>query len=218
MAGRNGKCFHTVERHGKGIAHANHLPTVWGQCPRSNTSWEPLWLTPVGIRHKGDQCIGGTLPSLNPHPCAPRENWMASTRSTSAPGSGNCTGSNFPPSTGTRCTLKWSRSAPLVRNIHLPSGLNWGFIAPKFSSSFRSEPAAKSRTKVPSSSTPDPLGRTRAAYRPSGEISVTTPSATRVSSPPRVGTQYDVNPFSDWRLKYRRRPSALKQAGHSLAG
>src|SRR5437667_278746 len=98
------------------------------------------------------------------------------------------------------------------------SRLNWGFIAPKFSSSFRSEPAAKSRTKVPSSSTPDPLGRTRAAYRPSGEISVTTPSATRVSSPPRVGTQYDVNPFSDWRLKYRRRPSALKQAGHSLAG
>src|SRR5207249_8566647 len=69
---RNGKCFHTVERHGKGIAHANHLPTVWGQCPRSNTSWEPLWLTPVGIGHKGDQCIGGTLPSLNPHPCAPR--------------------------------------------------------------------------------------------------------------------------------------------------
>src|SRR2546429_94061 len=72
MAARNGKCFHTVERHGKGIAHANHLPTVWGQCPRSNTSWEPLWLTPVGIGHKGDQCIGGTLPSLNPHPCAPR--------------------------------------------------------------------------------------------------------------------------------------------------
>src|SRR2546430_12734214 len=35
MAARNGKCFHTVERHGKGIAHANHLPTVWGQCPRS---------------------------------------------------------------------------------------------------------------------------------------------------------------------------------------
>src|SRR2546429_1030840 len=63
---------HWPQTVGRWLACAMPLPTVWGQCPRSNTSWEPLWLTPVGIGHKGDQCIGGTLPSLNPHPCAPR--------------------------------------------------------------------------------------------------------------------------------------------------
>src|SRR5438876_11840752 len=246
MAARNGKCFHTVERHGKSIAPATHLPTVWGQCPVRNTSWEPLWLTPVGIGHKGDQCIGGTLPSLNPHPCAPRGELDGLYPVDVSPKIGKL--HRFQLSPFDRHTVhaqvvaarSIGKEYPLAVRAEL--GVHRAKIFFQFPLGARCQVQNESAQFFDSRSARSHKGGVPPVGRDIGDYTVCDPRfvATQSWNPIRRkpifrlavevqaengftsywvptlggdetrvadGTQYDVNPFSDWRLKYRRRPS-----------
>src|SRR5690348_4723358 len=66
------KCFDAVDVHCKGVSDSDHLPSIGREHSRGNATWQTLWVGPVCICHKRDQCIRAELPCFDQHPRAGR--------------------------------------------------------------------------------------------------------------------------------------------------